>query len=163
MKRTDLDWPEKIVQTYITHCEDYEDSDELQMAVLETRKAMRAVNAQREKKAAELLQQQQQQQEQQQPQPAAADEQASSAEKRKREDDIDANGLPAKKARAEEAPPQEAEPVALRRDRENATVVVKNLPHHLSEHEVRQFFRHVSVSIHHEPLSYTDFWIVWHY
>ncbi|CAL5866333.1 uncharacterized protein PFLUO_LOCUS541 [Penicillium psychrofluorescens] len=141
IKRTDLDWPEKIVQTYITHCEDYEDSDELQLAVLETRKAMRAVNAQREKKAAELLQQQQEQ-EQQQQQSAATDEQAPSAEKRKREDDIDANGLPAKKARAEEAPPQEDEPVALRRDRENATVVVKNLPHHLSEHEVRQFFRH---------------------
>ena len=28
IKRTDLDWPEKIMHTYIAHCEDYEDSDE---------------------------------------------------------------------------------------------------------------------------------------
>lgn len=133
IKRTDLDWPEKIVQIYITHCEDYEDSDELQLAVLETRKAMRAVQARREKEALE----------------AAAQHPPEGAvvqpEKRKREDEVDVNGLPStKKARAEEPGPHPEEPVALRRDRENATVVVKNLPHNIEERRVRQFFRHVS-------------------
>ncbi|KAF7183629.1 hypothetical protein CNMCM7691_003908 [Aspergillus felis] len=141
IKRTDLDWPEKIMQVYVAHCEDYEDSDELQQAILETRKAMKAINARREKEAREAAALQQQQ--------AAAADLASQAEKRKREDDTGVNGFPSsKKARAEEPAPAPAptaaqpEPVALRRDRENATVVVKNLPHHIAEHRVRQFFRH---------------------
>ncbi|GJP92434.1 pre-mRNA splicing factor [Aspergillus niger] len=138
IKRTDLDWPEKIMQTYIAHCEDYEDSDELQLAILETRKAMRAVTARRERDARELAARQAEQ--------AAVVEQATTqAEKRKREEETGMNGLPAKRARAEEAEvsvPVAAEPVALRRDRENATVVVKNLPHGITEHKVRQFFRH---------------------
>ncbi|KAF7125614.1 hypothetical protein CNMCM5793_001853 [Aspergillus hiratsukae] len=147
IKRADLDWPEKIMHVYVAHCEDYEDSDELQQAVLETRKAMKAVNARREKEAREATALQHQQQ--------AAAELSSQAEKRKRGDDSGVNGFPSsKKARAEEPAPaiapapgahplgQLPEPVALRRDRENATVVVKNLPHHITEHRVRQFFRH---------------------
>ncbi|KAB8278403.1 hypothetical protein BDV30DRAFT_222974 [Aspergillus minisclerotigenes] len=136
IKRTDLDWPEKIMQTYIAHCEDYEDSDELQLAILETRKAMRAVRARRERDARELAAQHAQQ--------AASSEQATHPEKRKREEEeANVNGLPAKKARGEEeTSAAEAEPAALQRDRENATVVVKNLPHQISEHKVRQFFRH---------------------
>ncbi|KAE8317475.1 hypothetical protein BDV41DRAFT_11747 [Aspergillus transmontanensis] len=136
IKRTDLDWPEKIMQTYIAHCEDYEDSDELQLAILETRKAMRAVRARRERDARELAAQHAQQ--------AASSEQATHPEKRKREEEeANVNGLPTKKARGEEeTSAAEAEPAALQRDRENATVVVKNLPHQITEHKVRQFFRH---------------------
>jgi len=144
LKRPDLDWPEKIVQTYIAHCEDYEDSDELQLAVIETRKAMRAVNARREAEAREAAAAQQQQQQQQQQQWEAAAAEASTSEKRKREDD--ANGEPtSKKARGEETVIKEEEGSAgPSRDREHATVVVKNLPRQTSEHQVRQFFRHVS-------------------
>ncbi|GAB1200198.1 hypothetical protein APSETT444_009565 [Aspergillus pseudonomiae] len=137
IKRTDLDWPEKIMQTYIAHCEDYEDSDELQLAILETRKAMRAITARRERDATQLAAQQAQQ--------PASTEQAAHPEKRKREEEeANVNGLPTKKARGdEEASAAEAEPAALQRDRENATVVVKNLPHQITEHKVRQFFRHM--------------------
>lgn len=141
IKRTDLDWPEKIMQTYVAHCEDYEDSEELQLAVLETRKAMRAIATRREREAREAAALQAQQAAE-----AAAVQptlEASQAEKRKREDESAVNGLPAKKARAETTPDVETEPVALRRDRENSTVVVKNLPQNISEHKVRQFFRDV--------------------
>lgn len=143
IKRVDLDWPEKITQTYISHCEDYEDSDELQLAILEARKAMRATTARREREAREVVAQQQQAQQ-------AAAEMATHAEKRKRDDEANANGLPTKKPRADEppvlvVPTTEAEPAAAPpRDRENATVVVKNLPRGITEHKVRQFFRHVS-------------------
>ncbi|KAL4808773.1 hypothetical protein BDV18DRAFT_151057 [Aspergillus unguis] len=133
IKRTDLDWPEKIMQTYIAHCEDYEDSEELQLALLETRKAMRAINIRRERDAREAAAQQAQQ-------AAEAATEAPQSEKRKREEEAIVNGLPAKKARAETEPIAE-EPVALRRDRENSTVVVKNLPQNITEHKVRQFFR----------------------
>ncbi|PYI19456.1 pre-mRNA splicing factor [Aspergillus violaceofuscus CBS 115571] len=139
IKRTDLDWPEKIMQVYIAHCEDYEDSDELQLAILETRKAMRAITARRERDAREAAARQAEQQ-------AAAIEQATQVEKRKREDEVNVNGaVPAKRARAEESTPSilvTPEPVALQRDRENATVVVKHLPRGITEHKVRQFFRH---------------------
>ncbi|KAL2801199.1 hypothetical protein BJX66DRAFT_4566 [Aspergillus keveii] len=138
IKRTDLDWPEKIMQTYVAHCEDYEDSEELQLAILETRKALRAITARRDREAREAAAIQAQQ--------AAAATAPSSetpqSEKRKREEEPTVNGLPTKKARAEEsAPVVEAEPVALRRDRENSTIVVKNLPKNIAELKVRQFFR----------------------
>ncbi|KAL4954067.1 hypothetical protein BDW69DRAFT_144512 [Aspergillus filifer] len=137
IRRTDLDWPEKIMQTYVSHCEDYEDSEELQLAVLETRKAMRAINARREREARETAALQAQQQ-----QAAAAAAESSETpqpEKRKREEEATMNGLRNKKPRPEAM--EVDEPVALRRDRENSTVVVKNLPQGTTEHKVRQFFR----------------------
>ncbi|OQD81894.1 hypothetical protein PENANT_c024G07278 [Penicillium antarcticum] len=145
LKRTDLDWPDKIVQTYITHCEDYEDSDELQIAVIETRKAMRAVTARREREAQEqaaLAQQQQQQQWE------AAMEAAPAHEKRKRDD---VEEMPrSKKARNEEVEvkqePKEDTPAVPQRDREHATVIVKNLPRDTTEHQVRQYFRHIGTA-----------------
>ena len=150
MQRTDLDWPEKIVQTYLCHCEDYEDSEELQIGVLEARKAMKAIYARRaeeEARATAAWQDAAAQQAQVEPSPRP--------EKRKREEDeIYINGLPAtaagsnKRPRAEDAAASqhtttEAEPAPPQRDRENATVLVKNLPPGITEHSVRQFFRHV--------------------
>ncbi|KAI2792867.1 hypothetical protein POX_b02910 [Penicillium oxalicum] len=139
IKRADLDWPEKLAQAYIAHCEDYEDAFELQLAVIETRKALRAATQQQQ---LELEQQQQQQH----MEATAAAEAASSSEKRKRDDERHANGQPTnKKARADgelfEQPAAETEPPV--RDREHSTVVVKNLPRETSEHNVRQFFRHI--------------------
>ena len=64
LQRTDLDWPEKIMDAYISHCEHYEDADESQLAIIDVRKAMKALTKRRQREA---LQQQQQQQQQQQP------------------------------------------------------------------------------------------------
>lgn len=47
-----------------------------------------------------------------------------------------------KKVRNEEALAEAPAPPA--RDRENATVIVSNLPKGTTERQVRQFFRHVS-------------------
>ncbi|KAJ5192696.1 hypothetical protein N7449_008838 [Penicillium cf. viridicatum] len=136
IKRTDLDWPDKIVQTYITHCEDYEDSDELQLAVIETRKAMRAVTVRREREAREAAEAQQQQQQQWE----AAVEAVPSPEKRKRQEEKDE--MPeTKKVRNEEVLAEVPTPPP--RDRENATVIVSNLPKGTTERHVRQFFRHI--------------------
>lgn len=152
IKRTDLDWPEKIMSTYIAHCEDYEDSDELQLALIETRKAMKAIARRREREALEAAAAQQQQQQQE----AAAAEEAvtqlpesvNAVSKRKREEEtVDVNGVPSKKARPEEPPPEQAPSAPPKRDRENATVFVKNLPQDISEVRIRQFFRDVSESI----------------
>ncbi|KAJ5235236.1 uncharacterized protein N7469_004404 [Penicillium citrinum] len=143
ISREDLDWPEKIVQTYVAHCEDYEDSHELQLALIETRKAMRLVNSRREKEAREAAAAQQQLQQQQWE--AAVETEASTSEKRKRdEDEVDANGEPTnKKARGVEMASEEAAAASAipLRDRENATVVAKNFPQGTTELQVRQFFR----------------------
>ncbi|KAJ5566166.1 RNA-processing protein HAT helix [Penicillium sp. DV-2018c] len=136
IKRTDLDWPEKIVQTYISHCEDYEDSDELQLAVIETRKVLRAVTARREREAREAAEAQQQQQQQWE----ASVKAVPSPEKRKRQDDKD-EMRDNKKVCPEPAPAEAPEgPV---RDREHATIIVQNLPKGTTERSVRQFFRHI--------------------
>jgi hypothetical protein len=146
IQRTDLDWPEKLVTTYISHCEDYEDADELQLAIIETRKVLRAVTRRREKQALEAAATAQSAA----PavETAAAESEASTTiSKRKREDDTaEANGLPSKKARAEDNPSISNEPAQLKRDRENATVFVKNVPPNISEAKIRQFFRDVSLS-----------------
>jgi RNA recognition motif-containing protein len=150
LKRPNLDWPEKIMETLITHCEDHEDVEELQLALVEVKKTERIVALRRAKETAAAAD------------PAASaraqtlqlgPEQAERAEvaanglhigKRKREDiEVDE---PSKKPKADEAEGKLA-PVApsaereLKRDRENASIKVQNLPEAVTETRLRQFFR----------------------
>lgn len=143
VRRSNLDWPEKLMQMYIQHCEDHEDVEELQMAIVEVRKATKAVTKRREREA--LAAQQQQQQVLQAPhsEQAAAE---SYTGKRKREEEADTDEMAHKKTRAEntndQLPRQDlTAALTLKRDRENATILVENLPEDVSETRVRQFFR----------------------
>lgn len=154
LRRQNLDWPEKIIETFQHHCEDNEDAEELQCSVAQVWKAKRAVHKRREKEAyaayekaqAEAFQQQQQTQQD----PASFQDDSQISSKRKRED-ADEAGF-SKKTRpdvAESTEPQIEEQhlaaaPALKRDRENATVVVKNLPPATTETRLRQYFRDVS-------------------
>ncbi|KZF18982.1 hypothetical protein L228DRAFT_51826 [Xylona heveae TC161] len=158
MMREDVDWPEKLIETFIHHCQQHEDAEALQLGIAQARKATKQVMKRREREAIEAAQQQQ----------AAgyfdaaagavapsATEDQYSMGKRKREEEEEEEeeeavaGAAAKKSRAEEARPSEpqveeqsvtAESMA-KRDRENTTVLVKNLPADTSENRVRQFFR----------------------
>ena len=142
LRRTDLDWPEKIMTTYMAHCEDYEDVEELQLAVVEVKKAMKSVTRKREIAALEAAQQ-----------PTYADQGAthisvSPTGKRKRGDETDASVSTNKKPRPDTneytaAERLEFEPAEPKRDRENATVVVKNIPGDVTEIKIRQYFRDV--------------------
>lgn len=154
LRRPNLDWPEKIIETFQHHCEDNEDAEELQASVAQIWKAKRAVHKRREKEAyaayekaqAEAFQQQQQIQQDS----ASLQDDSQVSSKRKRED-ADVAGF-SKKSRpdvAESTEPQVEEqhleaPPTLNRDRENATVVVKNLPPKTTETRLRQYFRDVS-------------------
>ena len=154
LRRPNLDWPEKIIDTLQHHCEDNEDAEELQASVAQVWKATRAVLKKREKEAyvtyekaqAEVLQQQQRVQ--QDLMSFQDDSQIST--KRKRED-ADETGI-SKKTRPDVAESTESQmeeqhqaaPSILKRDRENATVVVKNLPPMTTETRLRQYFRDVS-------------------
>ena len=153
LKRPNLDWPEKIIETFHYHCEDHEDAVVLRSAILQISKAEKAVKKRREKEAydayeaaqGEALQQHEQH-------PAPMDVVNSVKEngvgKRKREDE--SYDGPSKRSREDldNAEPQVPEqdlsaPSLLKRDRENASIVVKNLPFAVSETRVRQYFRDV--------------------
>ena len=150
LRRADLDWPEKIMQTYMVHCEDYEDVDELQHAVVEAKKASKAIAKRREREAAEAAAAAQQYQ-QSQPQDIIPTTEvvaeSSSSGKRKRDDEV--NGAAIKRTKGDGSPVEEPQvqpqsvsaPSLAKRDRENATVIVKNLPPTVTETRVRQFFR----------------------
>ncbi|KAG5290359.1 RNA-binding protein Prp24 [Histoplasma capsulatum G186AR] len=151
LQRTDLDWPEKIMSTYIDHCEHYEDADELQIAVVGFRKAMKALTKRREEEALQAAAHQSAAAAATTSTGLSADVPAMSAmgtglevenettpqgSKRKRiVEEVDVNGSASKKAKADDdgTPPK--------RDRENATVIVENLPSGVTETRVRQFFR----------------------
>ena len=154
MRRTDLNWPEIIVQTYLHHCEDNEDAEQLQSADAEVWKYTKSLKRRREKEVYEQYQQQagQQQNYQQSSQPNLVDESSNPNKLGKRKRDAESDDASGKKARAEEplnittlAPESNSQVTSsLKRDRENTTVIVKNLPAATSETRVRQYFREVS-------------------
>ena len=163
MRRTDLNWPEKIIQIYLHHCEDNEDAEQLQSANAEVWKQTKSLNRRREKEAYEQYQYQTEQQQavvqhDQRDFPINADDQDHLG-KRKR-DEVDQ--APSKRSRPEEIPETEPQtqvpslpaPSSLKRDRENATIIVKNLPPAASETKVRQYFRDVSHVLPHICASY---------
>ena len=155
MNRPKMDWPEKIIETYQYHCEDNEDAEQLQSSRAQIWKASKNIRKRREEayEAYVAAQMQTVQQQQQARNDVVADPGVSEhASKRKREGDNE-DGIN-KRARpdvAEEAQLQVEEqqlsaPSLLKRDRENATVVVKNLPMETTDTKLRQYFRDVSKS-----------------
>lgn len=158
LKRPNMDWPEKIIETYQYHCEDHEDAETFQQSIIQVAQTARLVQKRREKEAYEAYQASQLQQaealhQQAQNQEIDMIDATASVGKRKREDELD-DGR-AKRSREdapedamEEDQPQHVEATspdpALKRDRENATVIVNNFHPRTSELEVRQFFRDVS-------------------
>ncbi|KAL8695199.1 MAG: hypothetical protein Q9218_000237 [Villophora microphyllina] len=153
LKRPTLDWPEWIIQRLQEHCEHYEDAAEIQSASVQIWKAKIAVKQRREKEAIEAYAAAQTQPRRQMqslnPETSADSAISFSSGKRKREDEVhELHDEAAKKPRgnedrgiAEQAEVPPTVPTELRRDRENATVVVKNLPKQTTETRIRQYFR----------------------
>ena len=153
--RPNMDWPEKILEVYRYHCEDHEDAEELQSSVVQIWKRKKIVKKRREKEAIEAYEAhlQQAQSLQQTQEEILVDRQSSNnASKRKRDADTDALGAgSSKKSRQDGSGDMEMQvdeqvlptSSSLKRDRENATIVVKNLPAETTETRVRQYFRDV--------------------
>ena len=160
LRRSNLDWPEKIIEVLQRHCEDNEDAEELQSSVAQVWKAKKAAQRRREREreayaAHEKAQADAFQQQQQALQDLAKyQDDTLVSTKRKREDTDLAES--SKKSRADVAesiePPMESQieeqhltaPTNLKRDRENATVLVKNLAPETTEKRLKQYFRDVS-------------------
>jgi len=146
LRRPKIDWPEKILEVFRYHCEDHEDAEELQSAVVLIWKTRRTVSKRREREAAESFKASVQQE--------VSMESATTQQsvKRKRDNEAEAIGGSASKRNRQEDADTEMQTEtqnfsaisAPKRDRENATVVVKNLPAQTSETRIRRYFRDVS-------------------
>lgn len=140
LKHVNLDIPEKILVTYLAHCEDHEDVEEQQLAMVEVKRLEKIVAVRRDnERVADAMAQTQSTHlkgEAKQVAEAIAAHQPKS--KRKREEAAD--NEPNKRSRNETEEPV-IESKELDRDRENATVLVQKLPDDTTEVRVRQFFR----------------------
>ncbi|EFX03016.1 pre-mRNA splicing factor [Grosmannia clavigera kw1407] len=169
-----LNWPERIMEVYIKHCNDFQTVDvllsafddvhKLQKLLAKHRKevaALQAASAAQTTAAEEELSEAQAQtptQDPGEPQTIAAahdtveGQDSPSSTKRKRETDVadDMDELASKRARSEQhqppplPPPQQQQQrgeTELKRDRENTSVYVANLPADVTSTKVRQYFR----------------------
>ncbi|KAL7270267.1 Splicing factor [Rhizina undulata] len=150
--RTTLDWPEKILETWKCHVEDYGNVRQVEEMMIKYRKLMTAVVERRQKEATAAAEQAAQQAvhaEQYQAEKAPASETASEKRKRRRsiaeaDDHITKKSKPAESVIEEETPAEHQPPSetsVAKRDRENRTLFVKGLPPSCPEVKVRQFFR----------------------
>ncbi|KAL9000552.1 MAG: hypothetical protein Q9169_000845 [Polycauliona sp. 2 TL-2023] len=154
LERLDLDWPERMIQEIREHCRFYEDAVELQSVCVQIWKLNRILRKRREKEAMEAWEAAQAHptHHAQTLNPEISTESTVSVATAKRKRENEANGVHEEAARKkihgndEEDSTTVAEttplvPSKLRRDRENATIVVRNLPHNATQTRVRQFFR----------------------
>jgi squamous cell carcinoma antigen recognized by T-cells 3 len=140
--RKGLDWPEKIMEIYFQHCETYENPQTLARAVdivhtsskiVAKRRQLEVVDA-----ATAYVAQQGNHAEPVVAEPAT-DISPSGASKRKRDSVTDVNGTASKKIKGEVSDNQGSH--HLKRDRENTTVLVTNLPLEVTQTKVRQYFK----------------------
>jgi RNA recognition motif-containing protein len=134
INRKTLDWPEKMMEVYVQHCNNYEDVDGLLNALTTVPQLSKQIAKRREYEAAQYTQQQ----------PEAPSEEAietespSGASKRKRESE-DADDAFSKKRKSEDQNALREQ--HLKRDRENTTVLVTNLPAEVTQTKTRQYFK----------------------
>ncbi|KAL8649078.1 MAG: hypothetical protein Q9226_005726 [Calogaya cf. arnoldii] len=154
LKMPNLDWPERIILELREHCRFHEDAMELQSVCVQIWKRSKILQKQREKEAIEAWEAAQAQTAQHVRNLNTGTSTDSGVNltttKRKRDDETNEGDEEAalKKTRGNnDSVPSVVEeitssvPSKLRRDRENATIVVKNLPQGTTEARIRQFFR----------------------
>ncbi|KAI9716965.1 MAG: Splicing factor [Chrysothrix sp. TS-e1954] len=157
MRRSDLDWPEKIIEAYIHHCGQHETVEKLQEALIEARRATKQVSRRRAREHAEQASAQQQQIHSQMQETTLSDHSKvddadfMGSGKRKRDD---LNSQPTAEASAKRpksggettessmAGDQSASKASqVKRDRENTLVTVNGLPLDCNDEKLRRFFK----------------------
>jgi len=150
LEQPNLDYPEAIIERLVCHCEDYEDVDEIQSALVKVYELEQKLAFRRQEEAAKAA--------------AAVPVQTFDVEQAQRTEAV-ANGLHIAKRKRDDAgddgeankKPRNEEPVEEtvettevaaeqpKRDRENATILVENLPDDITEVRIRQFFSNCGV------------------
>ncbi|KAI0120986.1 putative pre-mRNA splicing factor [Xylariales sp. AK1849] len=148
LRQSNMDWPERVLEIYRQHCNDYEQPPTLRRALDTIHKTTRRVEKRRarERAAVESTYAAQAQAQQQ----AAVETAEASAQdlplgpKRKREETPeDLAHLVNKRLRNAEASGSETavNEQSLKRDRENASIVVRNLPPDVGQKALRKYFK----------------------
>jgi squamous cell carcinoma antigen recognized by T-cells 3 len=138
LKRKNLDWPERIMEVYLQHCNDYQLPQTLLAAMDTIYQTKKAIARRRERQAAEA----QAYAPVETALPAEAHEEPSSA-KRKREEEEPSEDPDNKRVRngVAEMSLTLDQNKNQQRDRENTSVMVKGLPGDTTMTKVRQYFR----------------------
>ncbi|KAI0110735.1 putative pre-mRNA splicing factor [Nemania sp. FL0031] len=148
-----LDWPERVMEVYLQHCNDYEQPDALHYALDTVHKTRRVVAKRRarENAAAATAYTTQTQPESEQarneivahPAQDATAPASPSNGKRKRDEAGEDVEAASKRAKSTESYPDDvdAQESKLKRDRENTSVMVTNLPSDVTQTAVRRYFR----------------------
>lgn len=155
VKRSSLDWPEKMISAYLHHCAQFESITKVQEAQVEARRVTKEIVKRRAKEAADALN----------VFSSTTTETSNGHSSSLRETEVGIGGGKRKRDSepfVEEAASQKrvredcgatleielgdpsmSATSSLKRDRENTTVIVKNLPAETTENRVKQFFRDV--------------------
>jgi RNA recognition motif-containing protein len=144
VRTKDLDWPEKMMEVYIRHCNNYEDAKTLMSAKDTVRKQSKSVAKRRQREAAEqAAMYTQQEPDVITPDPTVGDSPSGNTKRKRESTSEDADGNTHKKIKNEQpvADPEALRQQHLKRDRENTTVIVSNLPPTVTQTKVRQYFR----------------------
>jgi len=137
LKVRTLDWPERILEVYMQHCNDYELASTLREAQDTIYKTKKGVDKRREREAAQAAAAQMQDQTMVDAPVASAESATSPGPKRKREEAPEEGAEKGgKRAKNEVVNGAEA-----KRNRENTSVFVSNLPGDATATRTRQFFR----------------------
>ena len=147
-----LDQPERLLHLYLNHFQQHESGERLQAALVDAREFSKHLAIKRAKEAEVAAEQA--------AQLAAVQEATNEAatvvgDKRKRDEDALPNGHSEKKSKTDKGstPAGESSTSAsaqIKRDRENNTITMKNLPADVQELDIKKFFRDVGT-----PLSIT--------
>ncbi|KAF4819032.1 putative RNA-binding protein [Colletotrichum tropicale] len=148
IKRKTLDWPERVIDVYVQHCNDYELPSTVRNAidtVYETRKEVAKRREREAAQAAEYYAAAQAQEQQAAHAAQSADDDSSSSSKRKRDDESETVDATANKRPKNDAAEAEASALkqqqSLKRDRENTSVLVSRLPSETTKTKIRQYFK----------------------
>ena len=147
-----MDWPEKMIELFRNHCEQYESVHELRIAEVEARKATRQVSRRRQQEASHAAAAAVAPSEEQGvplENVTSIVEDVSPSGKRKREVDETSHGEGLSKKHKSEGldninEQDRGDASEAKRNREQTTIMVKKLPSDTNERRVRHFFRDVS-------------------
>ncbi|EKD12956.1 uncharacterized protein L3040_005815 [Drepanopeziza brunnea f. sp. 'multigermtubi'] len=135
-----LDWPEKLIEVYLRHCNNYEQIDTLLKAMGFTNRLARNIANRRKKEAEDAAIAYAQLQPQTEAEPSAEGETSSGASKRKRETAVE-NLDPGAQKKVKFADEDALREQHLKRDRENTTILIENLPPDVTSTKFRQYLK----------------------
>ncbi|KAK0251712.1 hypothetical protein B0A54_17295 [Friedmanniomyces endolithicus] len=140
LSQRNLDQPEKVLNMYLNHFQQHESGVNLQTALIDAREFSKHLAARRAKEAVETAGAA----ELQRPVAPVAEPVIANGGKRKANEEP-SNGEAHKKAKTGEVATSLETPISataqLKRDRENNTITVRNLPYDVSEIDIKKFFR----------------------